>query len=103
MDKCDQASSQKRCKKSSKTYSHSVELEAPFEFILWPLLQTKSRNAIQRLRKRWGWHYIYKPRADLITRLSSQTGMTRQEVLLQLQRERNFLLKDEPWQPPRVK
>lgn len=100
----DKVSAEKPQNFQQKTFSHLETLEKPFEFLCYPLLQTSSRRAIQRFKKKWGWAYIYKPRADLITRLSEQLGMSRGEVRVQLQRERNHLLQvHSACELPRVK
>ncbi|MBD2090376.1 hypothetical protein H6F67_10970 [Microcoleus sp. FACHB-1515] len=64
------------------------------ELRLWPLLGTCSRRAILRRTKKFGHPYTYKPRGDLIIRLSRQTGLTYAEVFSQLLREREELLRD---------
>ncbi|NJL21646.1 MAG: hypothetical protein HC895_13815 [Leptolyngbyaceae cyanobacterium SM1_3_5] len=64
------------------------------DLILWPLLATCSRRAIRRKTKRFGHPYTYKPRGDLLVRLSRQTGLTHEEVFFQLLREREELLRD---------
>lgn len=61
---------------------------------LWPLLQTKSRQALLRKKKKFGHPYTYNPRGDLIVRLARETGMTYAEVFNQLQKEREELLRD---------
>lgn len=63
------------------------------ELILYPKLGTQSRRAIARTRKRFGHPYTYKPRGDLLQRLSAETGMSIQDVYFQLLRERETLLK----------
>jgi hypothetical protein len=62
------------------------------ELILYPRLSTRSKRAITRRKKKWGHPYHYSPRGDLLERLSSETGMSIDEVYFQLQRERQYLL-----------
>ncbi len=65
------------------------------DFILYPLLGTLSKRAISR--KTWrGRKYDYKPRADLLDRLTEETKMTRTEVYFQLLEERKKLLEMQP-------
>ena len=62
------------------------------KLILYPLLNKRSKTAIKRKRKRFGHPYLYSPRQILLSRLSQETGMTKEEVFDQLMREREFLL-----------
>jgi hypothetical protein len=107
MTTSDQVDTPKCQKDFGQTLCNSLSPEHGDEqdpmFTIWNLLQTKSRRAIQKTKKRWGWHYSYKPRQDLVNRLSQQTGISANEVRIHLQRLRNWLLKDEEWLPPRTK
>jgi len=60
---------------------------------VYPLLSTRSKRAMLRVRKKWGHPYYYIPRHQLLVRLSSELGMTQQQVIEQVQEERKFLLK----------
>ena len=62
--------------------------------ILYPRLCTRSRRAIVRTIKKFGWPYVYRPRGDLLERLSAETGMSREDVYRQLLAEREELLKN---------
>lgn len=66
------------------------------ELILYFKLQTKSRRAIQKTTALYGRTYNYRPRGELLVRLSEETGMTREQVYHQLQRERKYLLEQQP-------
>ncbi|CCQ58344.1 hypothetical protein CWATWH0402_5462 [Crocosphaera watsonii WH 0402] len=44
-----------------------------------------------RTKKRWGHPNEYHPRQKLINRLSDQLKMSKQEVLNQIEKERDFL------------
>lgn len=46
------------------------------EKLIYSLLQTKSRRAIARERKRYGHPYKYRPKIDLCKRIARQTGLT---------------------------
>ncbi|MGG6293800.1 hypothetical protein ACQ4M4_05190 [Leptolyngbya sp. AN02str] len=63
--------------------------EAP----LYRRLSTCSRRAIARTHKRFGHPYIYRPRGNLLQRLSRETGMTVDQVYRQLLREREELIR----------
>ncbi len=63
------------------------------KLVLYPLLSQRSRTAIKRVWKRWGHAYEYRPRRDLVTRLSHQTGLNQTQVREQLERERQFILR----------
>ncbi|MCH2244704.1 MAG: hypothetical protein MK111_08695 [Crocosphaera sp.] len=61
------------------------------ELVVWPLLSTCSKRAMVRTKKRWGHPNEYHPRQKLINRLSDQLKMSKQEVLNQIEKERDFL------------
>jgi hypothetical protein len=63
------------------------------ELDLYYRLQTKSRRAIHKTKKRWGKRYQYSPRIDLLKRLSEETGMSVINVRNQLLRERAEILR----------
>lgn len=63
------------------------------EIQLYPKLATNSRKAFLKVKRRYGRSYHYKPRGDLLERLSKETGKTIDEVHEQLLRERAILLK----------
>lgn len=63
------------------------------ELILYSKLCTRSRRAIVKTKRRYGHSYTYTPRGDLLQRLSRETGMTEEQVYIQLLRERETLLK----------
>jgi len=63
------------------------------EFKLFPRLGTTSRRAIQRTHNRGGLPYVYRPRGTLMRRLAEETGLSVDEVYVQLSRERAELLK----------
>lgn len=56
-------------------------------------LSTRSRRAILRQTKKWGHENIYFPRYQLVKNLMTEFNMTENEVLDQLQKEREFLLR----------
>ena len=68
------------------------------ELILYPLLSTRSRRALLRRVYRQSQHhyagqpYHYNPRSPLLERLSEQTGLSIQQVAIQLLSEREYLL-----------
>lgn len=59
---------------------------------LYFMLGTKSRRAITKQTGKFGRNYNYRPRGDLLERLSDQTGKSKEEIYNQLQRERQELL-----------
>lgn len=61
--------------------------------ICYPKLSTRSRRAIVREKTKWGRPYYYRPRANLMMRLSRETGMTVGQVYNQLMVERLYLLR----------
>lgn len=60
--------------------------------IAYARMCTRSRRAMNRGETRRGKPYYYRPRISLINRLSRELGMSREQVLDQIQREREFLL-----------
>lgn len=62
------------------------------ELILYPKLSTCSRRAIRRVNGRWGTPYEYKPRGNLIRRLSEETGYSMEWVADRLMEERTYLI-----------
>jgi len=61
-------------------------------FVIYPLLGTTSRRAMVREKSRFGRSYIYSPRGNLLDRLCSETGMTKNAVLRQIAREHQYLI-----------
>jgi hypothetical protein len=59
--------------------------------ILYPKLSTRSKKALIRKSGRWGKPYDYTPRGHLLTRLANETGLTVEQVWIQLQKEREYL------------
>jgi hypothetical protein len=59
---------------------------------LYPRLSTRSKKAVTRKNGRWGKPYFYRPRGSLLERLARETGMTINQVRLQLEKEREYLL-----------
>jgi len=62
------------------------------EFIIYPMLGTTSRRAMVREKARFGRPYVYRPRGNLLDRLSAETGMSRDSVFRQIARERQQLI-----------
>ncbi|WP_373534661.1 hypothetical protein [Microcoleus sp.] len=60
--------------------------------IVYPLLGTTSRRAMVREKSKFGRPYVYRPRGDLLARLSVETGMSKDAVLRQIARERQQLI-----------
>ncbi|MEG5048660.1 hypothetical protein [Microcoleus sp. B4-C1] len=59
---------------------------------LYPKLSTRSKKALTRKNGRWGKPYKYTPRGNLLKRLAIETGLTVEQVWLQLQKEREYLI-----------
>lgn len=62
------------------------------KLIIYPLLSTRSRRAIVKTNKKWGWLYQYNPRQILIDRLILELGWTETQVREQIYKERKFLI-----------
>lgn len=60
---------------------------------LYPKLGTNSQKALARKSGKWGKPYTYRPRGTLLDRLGRETGMTISQVRSQLEKEREYLLK----------
>lgn len=63
------------------------------KLVVFPRLQTQSKRAFLKTRGKYGRPYQYQPRIDLLFRLQKELGLTVGEVLDQIGREREFLLK----------
>lgn len=63
------------------------------EFKIYPLLSTNSRRSMKKIKKRHRGYYGYFPRYRLLKRLMDTLGMSQTEVLNQIQREREALIK----------
>jgi len=61
--------------------------------ILYPKLSTNSRRALFKTRRGWNHRYTYKPRSRLLARLSQESGLSKEAVIEQLNKEREILLK----------
>lgn len=64
------------------------------DIILYPRLSTRSKRALLKTKGRFGKPYFYAPRGTLLQRLSSETGMSLEQVSQQLMKERHQLLRD---------
>lgn len=62
------------------------------ELLLYPRLGTTSKRAIRRVKHRWGHPYEYRPRGNLIRRLSEETGYSYEWVQDRLMEERQYLI-----------
>lgn len=60
--------------------------------VCYPLMNLRSKRAILRTRKRWGHPVGYSPRRILVERLASELNLSPEAVIVQLQKEREFLL-----------
>lgn len=69
------------------------EVKYIMRLVCYPLLATKSRRAFMRTKTSWGNTYNYRPRGDLLERLSKKLNWTKEQVLDQLVQERSHLLK----------
>jgi hypothetical protein len=63
------------------------------ELELYFRLGTSSKRAMLKTKGRFGRDYVYRPRGDLLKRLSSETGRPIEAIYHQLQREREYLLR----------
>ncbi|SMH55163.1 hypothetical protein SAMN06272755_2922 [Picosynechococcus sp. OG1] len=63
------------------------------DLVLYPLLGTNSKRALQRVRRRGYKPYHYRPRARLLYRLAEEMDWTIDRVYNQLLKERSILLR----------
>jgi len=63
------------------------------DLTLYPRLSTRSKKALTRKNSYWGKPYVYRPRGNLLERLARETGTTVNQVRSQLEKEREYLLK----------
>lgn len=64
------------------------------ELLLYHRLSTRSKRALLKTKGRYGHDYFYQPRGTLLQRLAQETGMSKDEVALQLLKERRYLLEE---------
>lgn len=64
------------------------------ELICFPLLGTRSRRAMLRVKKKFGHPYTYNPNASLIQRLSLELNSDKDTIIKQLHKEREYLIKE---------
>lgn len=64
------------------------------ELLLYPKLGTPSRRAMRKAKTHYGRPYEYRPRGNLIRRLSHETGLTPTQVWDRLMEEREYLLRE---------
>jgi len=62
------------------------------ELFFYYKLGTCSRRAIRRKNSRFGRPYDYRPRGNLLRRLSEESGFSKEQVLEKLMAERDYLL-----------
>ena len=65
--------------------------------VIYPLLNTCSKRAIKRRKKKWGHWYQYEPRAILVQRLCAELGWSEEQVREQIRKEREFLLENKQY------
>lgn len=70
-----------------------LEEKSGMELFLYYRLGTCSRRSMLKTKKRYGRPKPYKPRGNLLQRLSKETGLSIDQVHEQLLRERAILLK----------
>lgn len=63
------------------------------DLILYDRLSTRSKKALVKQKTNWGNLYTYRPRGDLLQRLSKETGLSIPEVTAQLHKERFEILR----------
>lgn len=61
--------------------------------LIYPRLGTPSRRAMKKIKGRFGQPYEYRPRFNLVERLSEELGITPAQVLDLIEAEREFLIK----------
>lgn len=61
--------------------------------IVFPLLYSNSKRAFLRKTKSFGRPYQYFPRMALLKRLRKELGMTNEQILDQVDKEREFYIK----------
>ncbi len=58
------------------------------------LLHRESRSAMLRTKTRWGKPYYYRPRGNLLRRISKTLNISLEEAYDMLLKEREYLLQD---------
>lgn len=63
------------------------------DFVLYSRLSTRSRRSFRKRTTKKGDYRYYIPHPDLMERLMMELGMTRDQVLEQIEKERAFLFR----------
>jgi hypothetical protein len=63
------------------------------KLVVFPKLQTQSRRALLKTKGKYGRPHHYQPRIDLLFRLQKELGMSVGDLLDQIDREREYLIK----------
>jgi hypothetical protein len=58
----------------------------------YPRLSTRSRRAIAKTKGSFGRPYHYSPRGTLLTRLSHELGISKEDAYSLLMKEREYLI-----------
>lgn len=58
---------------------------------VFPRLEGNSRRAFLRRGKSWGHEHIYIPREPLMSRLCRELGMSKLELIEQIEAERQYI------------
>lgn len=64
------------------------------ELRVYPRLSRDSKKSMIRQRGKYGNSHDYMPRMPLLMRLSSELNMSYEEVLEQIQKEQEYLIKN---------
>ena len=61
------------------------------KFVIYPLLEHRSREAFIRFKTSFGHPYRYRPRNPLMRRLKAQTGLSEEQILNLIAKERAYI------------
>jgi hypothetical protein len=63
------------------------------KLIIFPRLSTRSKRAFVRFKKKYGRHYDYNPRGDLLKRLRFELQWSNEQIYDQIAKERALFAK----------
>lgn len=65
--------------------------------VIYPFLNLRSKRAMTRIQRKYGHYYSYQPRDILVSRLSQELSMTKEQIREQIRKERNFIIDNQQY------
>jgi hypothetical protein len=65
------------------------------KLLVFPKLSGCSRKSMLKTTSKWGHHHDYMPQMRLLERLADELNMTVEQVLEQIEHEREYLIQEQ--------